>query len=88
MAMQKPVIVSQSFGVRDYCEHGRNCLTYECGNDSELAEEVNLLLRKPGLAQDIARSARMDVESRFSEERMAESILDFIKSTLAGTSGS
>lgn len=87
MAMQKPVIVSLSFGVRDYCEHGKNCLTYECGNDSELASEVNLLLRKPDLAQNIARSARADVLSRFNEKKMAESILEFITSTPANARG-
>lgn len=78
MAMQKPIIVSRSYGVSDYCEDGINCLTYECGNESEIVEKVNYLLSDPDMAREIARKARSDVLSKFNEKAMAKRISEFV----------
>lgn len=78
MAMQKPIIVSRSHGVSDYCEDGINCLTYECGNDSETVMKVNSLISDPDMARDIARKARSDVLSKYNEKAMAKRICEFV----------
>jgi glycosyltransferase involved in cell wall biosynthesis len=82
MAMQKPIIVSRAYGVSDYCEDGINCLTYECGSESEIAEKVNLLISNPDMAQEIARNARSDVLSKFNEQAMSKRISEFVREVL------
>ena len=78
MSMQKSIIVSRSYGVADYCEDGINCLSYECGNDSEIVAKVEMLSEEPELAKKIARKARCDVLSKFNEKDMARAIDGFI----------
>jgi glycosyltransferase involved in cell wall biosynthesis len=78
MSMQKSIIVSRSYGVADYCEDGINCLTYECGNDSEIVAKVKMLSENPELAKKIASKARCDVLSKFNERDMAQAISGFI----------
>ncbi len=78
MAMEKPIIVSRSHGVIDYCEDGVNCLTFECGNEGELIEKVASLRQDPSLAGTIARNARRDATSKFNEKAMALQIEMFI----------
>jgi glycosyltransferase involved in cell wall biosynthesis len=83
MAMQKPIVVSRSYGVSNYCEDGVNCLTYECGNESEIAEKVNSLISNPDLARKIAQQGRSDVLSRFNEKAMAIGIREFVEQFLS-----
>ena len=78
MAIQKSIIVSKSYGVSDYCEDGINCLTYECGSESEIVEKVNSILSDPDMAREIARNARSDVLSKFNEKAMAKRICEFV----------
>ncbi len=79
MAMEKPIIVSRSYGVSDYCEDGINCLTYECGNESEIAKRVETLISDPDMARRIAHKARSDVLSKFNEKAMAKRIFEFVR---------
>lgn len=81
MSMAKPVLVSRSHGVTDYCRDGENCLTYECGNDGELVEKATMLLSDPELARIISARARMDVLREMNEKEMARRILEFIERT-------
>jgi glycosyltransferase involved in cell wall biosynthesis len=78
MSMQKSIIVSRSYGVADYYEDGINCLTYECGNDSEIVAKVKMLSEDPELAKKIAGRARCDVLTKFDEKEMARAIDGFI----------
>lgn len=79
MALMKPLIVSKSFGVIDYCEDGVNCLMFECGKISEIVDKVRFLLDNPEKGREIAARARHDVEVRFNEKVMAAKIYEFIK---------
>ena len=81
MAMNKTVIVTSAAGVNDYLLDGDNCLTVRVGNESDIVEKVNLVLRDKDLTERIASRARETVSSRFNEESMAAEILDFIKRT-------
>ena len=78
MSMQKSIIVSRSYGVADYTEDGVNCLTYECGNDSEIVAKVEMISEDPELARRIASKARIDVLTKFNEKEMARAIDGFI----------
>ncbi|MCJ7464275.1 MAG: glycosyltransferase [Thermoplasmata archaeon] len=60
-------------------DHGINCLTYECGNESEIVEKVNSLKSDPDMAREIARKARSDVVSKFNQKAMAKRICEFVR---------
>lgn len=78
MSMSKAVIVTDVAGVADYAQDGVNCLKVRSGDPEDIVEKVNRLLQDRETATAIARRARKDVMERFSEERMAKDIREFI----------
>lgn len=68
----KPVVVSDSRGVRDYLQHEENCLVVPCGDAGALRAAVERLLRDENLRGRLARNARAYAEKHLAQIRHAE----------------
>ncbi len=82
MAMGKPIIVSDSPGIRDYIIPDETALVVPCGDAAALRDAIELLARDPALAQRLGAGARRFVErnNAFSvnARRMAEVLREIV----------
>ncbi len=72
MAAGVPVIASDVGGIGEIIEDSRTGLLIKPGDPGAIVEAINALLENGGLAENISRSAKKEVESRFSASRMSE----------------
>lgn len=79
MAMQRPVIVSDSPAIRDFIIPGETCLTVPCGDVEAMREAIERLLREPELAARLAQRASLMVEERFSAKAFAKSFAPVLR---------
>jgi glycosyltransferase involved in cell wall biosynthesis len=94
MAVGKPIIVSNSIGLRDYIRHEENCLAVECGDASTLRTAIKRLLNDPAECARLGRSARQYVERESSHavhaQRLSATLTEVIspdcRPQLAGNS--
>ncbi|WP_430791680.1 glycosyltransferase family 4 protein [Actinoplanes sp. G11-F43] len=66
MACGRPVVVTDTPGMRDYVTHGETGLLVPAGDGQALAAAVAELLADPDRAREMGAAARRDVERRFS----------------------
>ncbi len=66
MACGRPVVVTDTPGMRDYVTHGETGLLVPAGDGQALAAAVAELLAHPDRAREMGAAARRDVERRFS----------------------
>ena len=71
MACGRPVVVTDTPGMRDYVEHGSTGLLVPPGDVPALAAAVAELLADPQRAAAMGEAARHDVAKRFSTETQA-----------------
>ncbi len=74
----KPLVVSNSRGVRDYLRDGENCLVVPCGDPAALRAAVARLTSDPELRVRLGRGARAYAEKELSQERHAQKLADAI----------
>lgn len=70
MAASRPMVVTRSGGPQEIIDDGQNGFLVPPADADALALKITELLRNPGRAEEIARSARAKVGSAFSVERM------------------
>jgi glycosyltransferase involved in cell wall biosynthesis len=58
MSMGKPVIASDSAGIRDYVAHGRTAWVIPPDNPAALRDAIQYLLQNPELSEKLGKSAR------------------------------
>jgi glycosyltransferase involved in cell wall biosynthesis len=70
MATGMPVVATEVGGIPELVEHGRNGLLVPPGRSDDLARAVVELLGRPSFARALGRQARLDVQARYSFDRM------------------
>ena len=76
MAMKLPVLGLDDGGTPEVVEHGRSGLLSEHGDVEALAGNLALLLGSPGLREQLGEYGRLQVEARFTTDRMARDVAD------------
>ena len=72
MAAGRPVVASNVVGLSEVITDGHDGLLVPAVDPAALADATVQLLRDPGLAAALARSARVTVTRRFTQERMVD----------------
>ena len=74
MALGKPVIISNSPGMRDYIAHERNCLAVSCGDAEALIASIKRLRNDPELRLRLASAGRAFVVEQCSPCSLANAL--------------
>jgi glycosyltransferase involved in cell wall biosynthesis len=74
-AYGKPVIAARIGGIPELVTDGVTGLLFEPGNAQDLRRAIDRLISSPGLAIEMGRRAREDVEARFGPERHYEGLM-------------
>lgn len=72
MAMELPVIASDTGGVSEVIQHGKSGLLISPGDSDAIAESVKTVLSDQSIGDKLARAGRERVLSRFSIEKTVE----------------
>ncbi len=73
-ALGKPVIASRIGGIPELVEEGRTGLLFEPGDETDLAQKMEMLLKDRGRAVEMGREARKKVEREYGPELHYERI--------------
>jgi len=79
MAAGRPIVASDLPAIREVLENDVNAVLVEPDSPDALAEGIRRVLENSGLGERLASRAAQDVE-RYTWDRRAQSILDFISS--------
>jgi glycosyltransferase involved in cell wall biosynthesis len=79
MASRKPIITTSLPSVKEVLEDGKNAMLIEPNNPKQLAESIIKLKNNPELGAKISDKAFEDVKNKYTWDRRAKMILDFIK---------
>jgi hypothetical protein len=82
-ACGKPVVASNSRGIRDYLQDGRNCLIVPCEDAVALRAAIERLAHDPELRQRLGRGARTYAEQELSQDRHAERLIQALSAVQA-----
>jgi glycosyltransferase involved in cell wall biosynthesis len=83
MCMARPVVVSDSRGLRDYVVDGQTALIVPPGDAGALANAVRRLVGDPDLASQLARNGRQFVEQHCRSEQYAARLAERVRGLLA-----
>jgi N,N'-diacetylbacillosaminyl-diphospho-undecaprenol alpha-1,3-N-acetylgalactosaminyltransferase len=75
MAMEKPIVTTDSIGCREVVEHGRNGFLVPARNERLLAAAIETLLRDGSLRERFGRYSRSKVEREFCEDIIVQQVL-------------
>ena len=75
MAAGIPVVATPVGGIPEIVTHGESALLVPPQNPGAMAEAINLLLSSPGTAISLAQQARANVETDYTPEARARSLL-------------
>ena len=76
MAAGIPVVATPVGGIPEIVTHGESALLVPPQNPGAMAEAINLLLSSPGTAISLAQQARANVETDYTPEARARSLLE------------
>lgn len=79
MAMAKPLIVSDSSGIRDFIVPDKTCLVVPVGDHFALRAAIDRLTADRGLAANLGEGARHHVVERFSKPRFTDGLARAIR---------
>ncbi|MZP56679.1 MAG: glycosyltransferase [Bacteroidales bacterium] len=68
MAVGKPVIASETSGLKEIIIDGETGLAFKTGNSNDLAEKIKILLQQPDLCEELAINGLKRAEEYFSIE--------------------
>jgi glycosyltransferase involved in cell wall biosynthesis len=77
-AMGKPVIVTDSDGVRDFLKPGDNCLTVPAGDSDALHAAMERLLREPETCERLGGNARRYAEEHYARAAFAKHFAEIL----------
>jgi glycosyltransferase involved in cell wall biosynthesis len=78
MASARPVVITDSPGLREYVRDGETCLVVPPGDAEALAAGVDELLVDPDRARTLGAAGRALVTERFSTRKQAERIAEIV----------
>lgn len=70
MAMGRPVIGSDTFGIRDLVQEGETGLLFPLGDAEALKKKIELLMKNKDLQKKLTIGGKKMVENNFTEEKM------------------
>ncbi|MDH4222745.1 MAG: glycosyltransferase family 4 protein [candidate division Zixibacteria bacterium] len=79
MALGKGLVISRVSSVTDYLKDKEDALLVEPDNSKDLADKMKLLLNNPDLVVKLGQIAKKKVESKYTENRMAQAIYQRLK---------
>jgi len=79
MAMGKTVIATKCWGTEDYIIDGQTGFFVRAGDENELRNKIQYLLRNPEVAESIGKSARQFVEKECSQKAYSTELLKLLK---------
>jgi glycosyltransferase involved in cell wall biosynthesis len=65
LVLAKPVIASDTFGLKEVIQHEKTGLTFPVSDSSALAYSIIRLINDPNFAKKIAENGAIDIQSRF-----------------------
>ena len=74
MAAGKPIVVTDSPSIRDYVQHGENGLLVPPGDANAMRRAIQHLLDNPSEAEQLARNARNDYETKYEFSRRSRKV--------------
>ena len=74
MSACKPVIATDIEGINEIIIHGKTGLLVPSADSNALAENINLLISNPSLANKIAVAGRERIIQEFSAQKMVEGV--------------
>ncbi|HEX3911262.1 MAG TPA: glycosyltransferase family 4 protein [Solirubrobacteraceae bacterium] len=83
LAAGRPVVASETGGIRDWLEPGVNGLGVKPGDVSALAAALNELLADPDRQAQMGRAGQQMVAARFSRERHVEALIEAYRTARA-----
>lgn len=83
-AMKTPVVAAASTGPAWLIEHAKNGMLFDIDAHEQLAEQVNELLAKPQLVQDLVEGGSRKLKQSFSREAIITQYLDLFRGLLDG----
>lgn len=78
MYLGKPIVVTNSEGIRDYVSHGYNALTVGAGSAAALAEASERLWKDAALRLRLGENGRTFAQRECTEERIIENFQDIL----------
>lgn len=75
-----PVVVANTSALKEIVRHNENGLLFTDGVSTELAEEVEKIIRTPKLAKQLTATAKHDIETIYSVPTMIQQYENFYKS--------
>jgi glycosyltransferase involved in cell wall biosynthesis len=75
-AAGRPAVASDTGGIRDWLEHGRNGIGVPAGDARALARALQELLADPARQQEMGNAGRRSVAERFTPERHVQALRD------------
>ena len=79
MATGRPVVMSDTPGMRDYVDDGTTGLLYPCGDASGMAEGILGLLDAPEVAAQMGRRGIEKVSALHTTDLMAKSLRQIVQ---------
>ena len=79
MACGRPVVITDTPGMRDYLTDGHTGLLVPPGDPAALAAAVTSLVAEPERAREMGEAARKEVEERFSTQVQAGRLAELIR---------
>jgi glycosyltransferase involved in cell wall biosynthesis len=79
MACGRPVVVTETPGMRDYVSHGYNGLLVPPGDPRALATAIERILANPQLGADLGEAGRKTVEESFNTQRQVEQLAEMLR---------
>lgn len=79
MASKKPIITTDLPSIKEVLENDRNAVLIEPSNPKSLAEAIIKIKENPVFAIKISNNAYNDVVSKYTWDKRAENIFDFVK---------
>lgn len=81
MAMEKAVVITESYIAADFVEHGQSGLIVPEGDVSAIAAAITELLENEQLRRTLGQNAREVILTRYSTQMLAERISRFVTAT-------
>jgi len=82
MALNKPVVASNSNGVLDIVEDGKNGLLFQNKNVTNLTEKLEQLITSEGERENLGTAARKTVVEKFDLDKITNDFTDLYKSLM------
>ncbi|MBN2518217.1 MAG: glycosyltransferase family 4 protein [Candidatus Altiarchaeota archaeon] len=78
MASKRPIIATDLPTIREILEDGKTAILVRPGDPKDLAEAEKILISDKGLRARLSEAAFKELESKYTWEKRAESIIDFL----------